>query len=168
VTLILPLLLPGDWYARQLRERYPGLVIRFEEYDGQRNNLKALVDVNPGRPVAIVGRLPDSSLDQDHWAYRYGLVNLLEPRSKRIMLSEMVSDTEELMQRYRPPPAASIKSKSFESEILSLYAQPARRIGDVYQSGGQITEARAWYQRALTLDPDLPDVRQTLANLNNK
>ena len=72
------------------------------------------------------------------------------------------------MQRYRPPPAASIKSKSFESEILSLYAQPAWRIGDVYQSGGQITDARAWYQRALALDPDLPDIRQTLAKLDNK
>ncbi len=168
VTLILPLLLPGNWYVRQLRERYPGLVIPFEQYDSQHNNLKALVDANPGRPVAIVGALRDNSLDQDHWAYLYGLVNLLEPRSKRIMLSQMVSDTEELMQRYRPPPAASIKSKSFESEILSLYAQPAWRIGDVYQSGGQITDARAWYQRALALDPDLPDVRQTLAKLNNK
>jgi hypothetical protein len=168
VTLILPLLLPGDWYVRQLRERYPGLVIPFEQYDGQRNNLKALVDANPGRPVAIIGTLRDNSLDLDHWAYLYGLVNLLEPRSKRIMLSQMVNDTEELMQRYRPPPAPSIKSKSFESEILSLYAHPAWRIGDVYQSGGQITEARAWYQRALALDPDLPDVRQTLVNLNNK
>ncbi|MGH8100226.1 MAG: tetratricopeptide repeat protein, partial [Chthoniobacterales bacterium] len=161
-------LLPGDWYVRQLRERYPGFVIPFEQYDGQRNNLKALVDANPGRPVALIGTLRDNSVDQDHWAYLYGLVNLLEPRSKRIMLSQLVSDTEELMQRYRPPPAASIKSKSFESEILALYAQPAWRIGDVYQSAGQITEARTWYQRALALDPYLPDVRQALAKLNNK
>jgi hypothetical protein len=168
VTLVLPLLLPGDWYVRQLRERHPDLAIPFQQYDGQRNNLKALIDANPGRPVAIVGALRDHSLDQDHWAYLYGLVNLLEPRSKRIMLSQMVSDTEELMQRYRPPLADSIKWKSFESDILSLYAEPARRIGEVYQSGGQITEARVWYQRALALDPDLPDLRQTLAQLNTK
>jgi hypothetical protein len=168
VTLILPLLLPGDWYVRQLRERYPHLAIPFQQYDGQRDNLKALIDANPGRPVAIVGALRDHSLDQDHWAYLYGLVNLLEPRAKRIMLSQMVRDTEELIQHYRPPPPDGIKWKSFESEILSVYAEPARRIGEVYQSAGHITEARAWYQRALALDPDLPDVRQTLAKLNNK
>jgi hypothetical protein len=168
VTLVLPLLLPGDWYVRHLRERHPDLAIPFQQYDGQRNNLKELIDANPGRPVAIVGALRDHSLDQDRWVYLYGLVNLLEPRSKRIMLSQMVSDTEELMQRYRPPLADSIKWKSFESEILSLYAEPARRIGEVYQSGGQITEARVWYQRALALDPDLPDLRQTLAQLNTK
>lgn len=168
VILVLPLLLPGNWYVRQLRERHRDLAIPFQQYDGQRNNLKALIDANPGRPVAIVGALRDHSLDQDHWAYLYGLVNLLEPRSKRIMLSQMVKDTQELMQRYRPPLVDSIKWKTFESEILSLYAQPAQRIGEVYQSGGQITEARVWYQRALALDPDIPDVRQALAKLNTK
>jgi len=168
VALIFLPLLPADWYLRQLRERYPDLAVPFDHYDGQRQNLRALIEANPGRPVAIIGTAPDKSLDQYYWSYQYGLVSVMEPASRQITLSEMTSDNEQLMKRYHPPSSRSINAESFESEILALYAQPASRIGHEYERSGWKKEARAWYQRALALDPNLPHVRQALAGLDRE
>ncbi|PYL15428.1 MAG: hypothetical protein DMF46_06100 [Verrucomicrobia bacterium] len=168
VALIFLPLLPADWYLRQLRERYPDLAVPFDHYDGQRQNLRALIEANPGRPVAIIGTAPDKSLDQYYWSYQHGLVSVMEPASRQITLSEMTSDNEQLMKRYHPPSSRSINAESFESEILALYAQPASRIGHEYERGGWKKEARAWYQRALALDPNLPHVRQALAGLDRE
>jgi Protein of unknown function (DUF2723) len=168
VALIFLPLLPADWYLRQLRERYPDLAVPFDHYDGQRQNLRALIEANPGRPVAIIGTVPDKSLDQYYWSYQRGLVSVMEPASRQITLSEMASDNEQLMERYHPPSPRSVNSEGFESEILSLYAQPALRIGHEYERGGWKKEARAWYQRALALDPNLPHVRQAVARLERE
>lgn len=166
ITLIQTLLLPGDWYVRQLREHNPRLTVPFDHYDVARNNLKMLIEANPGRPIGIIGTLRDDSLHQDYWAYPYGLVNLAQPRSKKGMLSQMVSDNEELMKRYRPPQPDRINAKSFESDILTLYAQPAWRIGTQYEGGGWKDEARTWYQRALAINPNLSQARQALARVS--
>jgi hypothetical protein len=168
VALIFLPLLPADWYLRQLRERYPDLAVPYDHYDGQRQNLRALIEANPGRPVAIIGTVPDKSLDQYYWSYQRGLVSVMEPASTQITLSEMASDNEQLMERYHPPSPRSVNSEGFESEILALYAQPALRIGHEYRRGGWKKEARAWYQRALTLDPDLPHVQQAVASLEHE
>jgi hypothetical protein len=168
VALIFLPLLPADWYLRQLRERYPDLAVPFDHYDGQQQNLRALIEANPGRPVATIGTVSDKSLDQYYWSYQHGLVSVMEPASSQITLSEMTSDNEQLMERYHPPSYRSIKTETFESEILALYAQPASRIGDEYERGGWKKEARTWYQRALALDPDLPHVRQALARLDRE
>lgn len=166
VTLIFPLLLPADWYVRQLRERYPNLIVPFEYYDAKRNNLRMLTAANLSRPIAVIGTLQDSSLDHDYQPYPYGLVNLVEPRSKRITVSEMVNDNMVLMSRYRPPPHARISAKSFESEILLLYTQPAWRIGHEYERVDARTGARAWYRHALVLNPNFSQARQGLVRLD--
>jgi hypothetical protein len=80
----------------------------------------------------------------------------------------MTSDNEQLMGRYHPPSPGSINSESFESEILALYAQPAYRIGHKYERGRWKEEARAWYQRALAIDPNFPHVREALARLDRE
>ena len=102
VALIFLPLLPADWYLRQLRERYPDLAVPYDHYDGQRQNLRALIEANPGRPVAIIGTVPDKSLDQYYWSYQRDLVSVMEPASRQITLSEMASDNEQLMERYYP------------------------------------------------------------------
>ncbi len=166
VTLILPLLLPADWYVRQLREQNPGLIVPFDRYDTEQNNLKTLIEANPGRPAAVIGTLQDNSLDRDYQAYPHGLVRLVKPRSKFITINEMVSDNDKLMQRYRPPAPDRISKKSFESEILLLYAQPAWYIGAEYERLGGPTEARKWYKRALTIDPNFPQARQGFGRID--
>jgi Protein of unknown function (DUF2723) len=168
VALIVLPLLPADWYVRQLRQRYPDLAVPFDHYDSERHNLRALIEANPGRPVAVIGTVPDKSLDQYYWAYQRGLVSVMEPASRQITLSEMTSDNEQLMKRYHPPSPRSINAESFESEILASYAQPSFRIGHEYERGGWKEEARAWYQRALAIDPNFPHVREALARLDRE
>lgn len=163
LNLVLPPLMPGGWYIRQLREQHPSLAVPFDHYGLEHNNLKALLEANPGRPIAIVGNLQDNSLDQEYWSYPHGLVKLLQPRSNKIKLTQMVHDTEQLMQSYRPPAPEKVHWKSFESGIVALYAEPAWRIGSVYEQGEQKEDARAWYERALRVDPNFTEAREGLA-----
>jgi tetratricopeptide (TPR) repeat protein len=158
-------MLPADWYVRQLRERDPQLAVPFDYYDGRENSLKTLVEANPSRPFAMIGAPSDTSLDHDYFAYLHGLANLVAPKSKQIMLDEMVRDNERLLNNYRPPSPVSINRKNFENEILTLYAQPPWRIGTEYERVGEKAEARRWYERALALDPDFPRAREALARL---
>ena len=165
VTLIMPMILPADWYVRQLREHNPRLIVPFDYYDVGRNNLKMLIEANPRRPIGIIGSLRDNSLNKDYWPYPYGLVNLAEPRSRKITIAQMVVDNERLMKRYRPPSPGRINAKSFEGDILTLYAQSARLIGSQYEGGGWKDEARSWYQRALGIDPNSPQAREARARV---
>ena len=166
VILIFPRVLPAGWYVRQLREQHPDVVVPFDHYDVAQDNLKALVEANPRQPVATIGPLQDNSLERNYRAYPYGLVNLIELKSKTITLSQMVSDNEKLMKRYRPPSADAINTQSFESEILDLYALPAWLIGSELQIRGRKSEARAWYQRALALDPNFAPAQRALTRID--
>jgi len=165
LTLIVAPMLPGDWYIRQLRRHHPRLKIPFDYYDGRQNNLKALVEANPDRPLAIVGPPPDNSLDQDYWPRPRGLVNLVQPKSKPLTLEQMMADNEELLNRYHHYSLGEIKWKTFEGEIMELYAVPLWRIGHEQERAGAMAEARTWYQRALTIDPNYPQARQAMARI---
>jgi hypothetical protein len=171
VTLILMPLLPADWYLRQLREYHPTLSIPFDHYDGELNNLKTLIDANKKQMIAVIGPLPnnDKGLNGDYWLYQHGLVSIIEPKSKDIPIEEMVRDNDQLLNRYKYPSPRDIKVKSFEAELLSLYAVPAMQIGNTYERAGMKTEARVWYHRALDIDPYLPQpVREALARVEPK
>jgi len=165
LTLIVAPMLPGDWYIRQLRRHHPRLKIPFDYYDGRQNNLKALVEANPDRPLAIVGPPPDNSLDQDYWPRPRGLVNLVQPKSKPLTLEQMMADNEELLNRYHRYSLRKIKWKTFEGEIMELYAVPLWRIGHEQERAGAMAEARTWYQRALAIDPNYPQARQAMARI---
>jgi hypothetical protein len=162
VTIVLLPLLSGDWYVQQLRRRHPDLVVPFDRYDGRSANMRALVDSNAGRPVALAGLPLDDSLKGRFWYYRYGLVSLIYPLDRDVKLSEMARDNERLWNRYRLPSPGAIKTKSFERGILVNYAVPALRVGDEHLKGERRAEARRWYERATAVAPDLPEVREAL------
>jgi hypothetical protein len=153
VTFIISPLLTSRWYLGQLRERYPDLKIPFDAYDGRRNNFKMLIEANREKPIAVVGPLPDPSVKQDYWPHPHGLVNLIEPNLKWIPINEIASENELMMKRYRPPSTSRINRKTFETGILFLYSYAAWQIGANYEREGAKAEARAWYQRALAIDP---------------
>jgi hypothetical protein len=167
VTLIAPPLLPAGWYVRELRRRDPKLNIPFESYDGQQNNLKALVEANPDRPIAVVGRKVDQSLDEAYGTYPLGLFDRVRPKSKRIDLTDLVRDNERIQARLRPPSHAVVNPRSLESEILLDYVQVNWRIGRACQAAGSTSEATKWYERALALDPTSREAREGLARLKN-
>ncbi len=166
VTIIVPPLLPASWYVNQLREHDPNLRIPFDRYDRRQGNIRTLVEANPGRPVAIVGPVPDNSLERDYKARLFGLMMIVERKSKLITLSEMVMENDQLSKKYSPPPPGQINAKGFESDILALYAQPDWRIGNEYERAGLKSPARDRYQRALSIDPNFVAAHQALERLD--
>ena len=165
VTLVMLPLIQADWYVRQLREQHPSVVLPMTSSAQQLRTMRTLVEANRGRPIAVLGNVPDQSLKGSYWFYQHGLVSLLEPMSKDIKLSEMVTDNEELLGRYKIPSTSVIKPKSFEGNILTRYARPALRVGEEYEKGHLYAEARTWYQRALAIDPDLKLASEALTRI---
>jgi hypothetical protein len=165
--VILPMLL-GDWYARQLRTEHPDLNIPFDRYDRATNNLKALVEANPGRTIAFTGTLGDDhSLDLDYWPCQQGLLTMIMPKSRDRDLQTLLSENEHLLSRCHPPPPGSARMNTFEAEIISLYTFPFLRLGDLCKGAGRKQEARAYYQRALAINPQFSQAREALTRLEH-
>jgi hypothetical protein len=165
VRIVILALLRGEWYIRQVRERYPDVVIPFARYDGRPGVMRALVDANRGRPIGIQGPALDDSLKDGYWYYGYGLVQLIEPMAKDVELTTMVADNERLLGSYRTPSRAAIKPGTFERGILSDYALPAYRVAKEFEAGNLAAEARRWYERSLGIDPELPKALEALRRL---
>jgi 4-amino-4-deoxy-L-arabinose transferase-like glycosyltransferase len=165
VKLVLTPLLPGEWYIKQLRRRYPDLVIPFDRHDPRSGTMKSLIDANQGHPIAVVGKPLDESTEGSYWFYRYGVVDLVEPMAKDLTLPQMINDNEELLGRYRPPSPEEIKKKSFEETILSHYTATLLAVGRESEKARFYLEAKKWYERAVSMDPNLSEAREALVRL---
>jgi 4-amino-4-deoxy-L-arabinose transferase-like glycosyltransferase len=170
LTVVALPLLPATWYLLQLREHHSDLVIPFDRYDAQRDNLKALVEANVNRKTYFAGTIgnDDHSLDRDYWAYQYGLLSALEPKSNRLAIQEMANDTERLLNSYRPPPIHTVRKEGFESDILMLYTWPPFRIATEYERVGAKDAARQWYERTLALNPDFKPAHDAMIRLGSR
>lgn len=168
VTLIVLPTLLGDWYVRQLREQHPDLVIPFDRYDRATNNLRILVEANPGRTVAFAGTIGDDhSLDENYWPYQQGILTAIMSRSRKISLETMLRENEQLFGRCHPPAPGNARMNTFEADIVSIYTFSLLRLGESCERAGLKDEARAWYQRALSINPQFSQVREALARLAN-
>ena len=165
VTLVMLGLLPADWYVRQLREHHPDLVVPFTHFDGRTGTIKALVDANPDRPAAVIWAAPDNSLKTSYWYYSRGVVLQLLPMTTDVSLETMTSDNERLLAGYRIPRLDQIKPRTFERAILVQYAMAPYRVGEDYEIAHLPEGARMWYERALSIDPDLPKASWRLGQL---
>lgn len=166
VTVIaLPTLL-GEWYARQLREQHPDLVIPFDRYDRVANNVRMLIEANPGRTIAFAGTLGDDhSLDQNYWPYQQGILTLVMPKSQEISIDTMLRENEALFSRCHPPAPGMARMNTFEADIVSIYTFPLLRLGEACERVGMKDEARLWYERALAINPQFSKVREALMRL---
>jgi len=165
--VILPFL-RATWYLRQLHRGYSDLLVPFDSYDGSQNNLKMLVEANPGRNFIAIGSVPsfDNSLTGHYWFYRRGLVNVVEPQTEHISVDQAANDNEQLLSQYRLPDWATIKPRSFESNLLLYYALPAAQLGHDYQRIGNYVDAEKWYRRALKIKPDFSAVQDALTEID--
>ena len=166
VTVIaLPTLL-GEWYARQLREQHPDLVIPFDRYDRAANNVRMLVEANPGRTVALAGTLGDDhSLDDNYWPYQQGVLTVVMPKAREVSLATMLSENEALFSRCHPPASGAARMNTFEADIVSIYTFSLLRLGEACERGGLKDPARAWYERALAINPQFSKAREALKRL---
>ena len=168
VTLVVLPMLLGKWYAQQLRTRYPDLVIPFDRYDRATKNLRALVQANSGRTIALAGSAGiDNSLSADYWPYQQGLLTVIMPRSDDRDLARMLSENEQLLSRCHPPPPGTARMNTFEAEIIMIYTFPALHLGDLCVSAGLNEQARIWYQRALAVNPQSTQAREALGRLEH-
>jgi hypothetical protein len=158
VTVLVSPLLPADWYLRNIEARgelaVPSTV-----------TVLILIQANPSRPFAAIGDLPDKSIDGQYYLYRDGLVNDLIPQAQDIAVSQLASDNQNQLEKYRIPKHRDIKARSFEKTILDAYASIPYAVGQQYDQGGQASAAITWYEKALDIDPDLPKVREALDKL---
>ena len=165
VALVIFPFLNTDWYVPQLRRQYPTLAIPFGGYGEHSGTIRMLLEANRDRQFAVDGMIVEHSLGQDYWYHRHGLVDVIEPLSKDVTLDELIAETQELFQRYRPPSPGAIKWKSLEPTILSHYASSAFVVAQECRRLHDYTRAREWYQRALAQDPSASEVRGLLAQL---
>ena len=165
--VVIPLLL-GDWYVRQLQERYPGLRIPFDRYDPQSNNIKIFVEANSSRTIAIAGAIGnDHSLDLNFWPYQQGLLITVVPKSQDVPLDTLLAQNEQLLSRCHPPAPGSVRANTFEADILNVYAYPAFTIAATCERAGLKAEARTWYERALAINPQFSQARQALVRVEH-
>ncbi len=167
-TLVVVPLLLGDWYVRQLREQHPELVVPFDRYDPQSNNMKIFVEANSSRTIAIAGAIGnDHSLDLDYWPYQQGLLIKVMPKSQDVPLDMLLAQNEQLLGRCHPPAPGSVRANTFEADILNVYAYPAFTIAATCERAGLKAEARTWYERALAINPQFSQARQALARVEH-
>ena len=167
-TLVMLSYLAAPWYVNQLREEHPDLSIPFDHYDAQSNNLKMLIEANPGRKIYIAGTIgnEDRSLNDGYWPYQRGLLLRIEPQSKNIPLQEMITENERLLDQYRPPEIQAVRKNTFEADILNIYAWPAFRIGNDCARVGLNDQARKWLGRARAINPSFTQAREALGRLD--
>jgi len=165
VAVVILDLLGAEWYVRQVRERYPDVVVPFDRWNGQPGAMKAFVQANRAHAIGLQGIALDDSLKDDYWFYGYGLVQMIEPMSKDVTLDTMVADNERLLGTYRVASYPTTKRDTFERGIVADYALPAYRVAKEFEAAKLYPQARKWYERALAVDPELPKALEALHRL---
>ena len=166
VTLVLPGLLRGEWYIRQLRARFPDLHLRPDSQTGF-VTVKSIIEANPGRFVAMVGPT-DDGLKGTYGLIWRGLAASPEPLGKAVDFVDLVEKNDTLLRAYRIPNYEHIDRETYELFLLRAYAQPAAWIATQYQQLDRRMDAATWFRRALTIDPQYPGAREGLAQVGGK
>lgn len=165
VTMVMMGLLGSDWYVHQLREPRARLQVPFARHDGRTETLAALIAANPDRPFALVGPPVDDTIRQGYFVYGPGLVGEIRQPGAAVPIAQFVEDAERLYARYRVPALSGVKAGTFERGVVTQYAGGPYRVGAELERAGRRDDARAWYQRALAIDPELGPARDGLARL---
>jgi hypothetical protein len=161
VIHVIPALLRGDWYVRQLRARHPDLQIPFERL----TTLRVFVEANSSRPIATVGPLIDESLASTHWLYVQGLTSAIRRLPVAGRIEDLARENDELLRRYHVPTLEQVRAKPWERAILGDYALVADAVAEQYERARSIAEARRWYGRALAIDPNDQTARAALKRI---
>jgi hypothetical protein len=165
VTFAILPLMRAEWYVRQLRREHPDLVLRHPTYAGPPATMRALVEPNLARGVTLKAEPLDDSTAGTYWTYQHGLVRQLRPLTETVDLGSFVDDNRALLAMYRPPDPAFTATRPWEHLVQLDYGLAAYGVGREYEIAKQTTEARAWYERALAIAPDLADAKAALARL---
>jgi len=100
--------------------------------------------------------------------YQRGLLLVVEPRSKNIPLEQMIQENERFFDSYHLPSPAAIRTDTFESDIMTMYAWPAFRIAnDCATVRFKEIMLESGTSAALAINPQFPKAREALARLEH-
>jgi hypothetical protein len=156
VTLVFIPILAADWYQRELKLRHPDLNVPLARYD-QPDGLLTLMQANLGRTFVLTGEQADQRLGGLYGVYGRGLLLPVIGPDAQLDLEAVRKDNEELMASYHLPTLAAIKPESFERFILDWYALVWFRLGKQYEDHQLYADARIYYEKALAIEPALPE-----------
>lgn len=94
-----------------------------------------------------------------------GLLLRLVPRDAVLDPAAITAQNTRLLSLYRPPSLDAVRRRSWERLYLADYGLVAYRVGRLFELAQVPAEARRWYTRALTIDPELPEAQRGLSRL---
>jgi 4-amino-4-deoxy-L-arabinose transferase-like glycosyltransferase len=156
VTLVFIPILPLEWYQRELKLHHPELTIPLARYD-QPDGLLTLMQANLGRTFVLTGEQADQRFGGLYGVYGRGLLLPVIGPDAAIELDAVRKDNEQLMASYHVPSLATIKPETFERFILDWYALAWFRLGKQYEDHKLYAEARTYFEKALAIEPVLPE-----------
>jgi len=143
------------WYYKQAKERFPGIVLRGERYDGANTLNLHLITDNLGDHPVFFRFFKEDSYKKAFRPLRMGLVQWMIPKTQVYPLTEVEENANRLFSSFKKrgwqrdyPPT------SFERVIKSYYARPFAALGDQCYQAGELRKAETYYQRALEIDPN--------------
>ena len=158
VTILISPLLPAPWYVRSMlkarRVNVPDSVTALN-----------LIEANKDRPFAVIGSLPDKSIDGKYYVYRNGLSYDILAQAVDKTAPEQASDNTAKMAAWHVPNEKDIKHRSFERTILDDYATVPYEVAQGFDKGGDSATAITWYEKSLAIDPTLGAAKNALAKL---
>ena len=85
-----------------------------------------------------------------------------------IDLNAVRADNDKLMASYHVPPQSAIDQESFEHFVIDWYALVPYRLGFQFEQSKDYATARTYYQRALAIQPTLPEAITGMNRIQGK
>jgi len=165
LSIVQPPYLAGSWYLRELRRLDPRLAIPAGD---RPTTLGEFLDANRSRRQVVGG----AQLDPSARSYRLeqrGLNHDIVPSNAPLPDVAMLdAESERLFARYRPPRFDPERSDAFVRIVLVDYVTSTLRMGLTLESAGRYADARRWYERGLSIEPDVPELKQALDRIRTK
>jgi 4-amino-4-deoxy-L-arabinose transferase-like glycosyltransferase len=167
VTVVFIPILPIEWYQRELKLHHPDLNIPLARYD-QPDGLLTLMQANVGRTFVLTGEQADQRFGGLYGVYGRGLLLPIIGPDTPLELGALRKDNEDLMAAYHVPSLATIKPETFERFILDWYALVWFRLGKQYEDHQLYADARTWYEKALAIEPQLPEAQDGMRRVQGR
>lgn len=158
-------LLTSDWYVRQLQRRSPELVLRAPRYDGRTATSRDLVEANGLDRFEIAGGLLDDSVERAYRLIRRGLLFEVRPNGAAVDAKAYAALNDSLLRAYRIPAPALTRGRRWDELVVADYAFIAFDVAQELERQRAFSQARDWYERALSILPTFPEARSALGRL---
>jgi hypothetical protein len=166
LSIVQPPYLAGAWYVRELRHLDPRLAVPAGDRPA---TMAQVLDANRSRRLVLAGAQLDPSVASAYRLEPRGLNHdILPSATPPADIAVLAAENERLFAGYRPPRFDPERSDAFARIVLVDYISATIRMGLTFENAKRYADARAWYQRGLAIEPDVPELQQALERVRNK